>query len=98
MSRALVVLALVVVGATTARPRSIRVGRHRVGLREQARLLQRRDRDRRRYSAQACVDTGGVPRSFAGSSQRGTCSADWMQAEDGGIIYRCYGEASVWCR
>jgi len=49
------------------------------------------------YSAQACVSTGGVPRSFAGASQRGTCSAEWMQYE-GNLLYRCYGEASVWCR
>ena len=49
------------------------------------------------YSAQACTDAGGVPRSFAGASQRGTCSAEWMQYE-GSLLYRCYGEASVWCR
>ena len=49
------------------------------------------------YSAQACVDSGGVPRPFAGASQRGTCSAEWMQHE-GSLVYRCYGEASVWCR
>jgi hypothetical protein len=49
------------------------------------------------YSAQACVEVGGVPKSFAGSAQRGTCSAQWMQHE-GSVIYRCSGEASVWCR
>jgi hypothetical protein len=49
------------------------------------------------YSAEACVTSGGVPRAFAGSSQRGTCSAEWMQSE-GSVLYRCYGEASVWCR
>jgi hypothetical protein len=49
------------------------------------------------YSAQACINVGGVPRPFAGASQRGTCSSEWMQA-DGGILYRCYGEAAVWCR
>src|SRR5262245_4267904 len=49
------------------------------------------------YSAEACVSAGGVPRPFAGASQRGTCSSEWMQAE-GGVLYRCYGEASVWCR
>jgi hypothetical protein len=49
------------------------------------------------YSAQACMTAGGLPRSFAGSSQRGTCSAEWMQ-DGGAILYRCYGEASVWCR
>jgi hypothetical protein len=50
------------------------------------------------YSAQTCVTAGGVPRPFAGSSQRGTCSAEWMQQEGGAVLYRCYGEASVWCR
>ena len=50
------------------------------------------------YSAQACMTSGGSPRAFAGASQRGTCSADWMQNPDGSLLYRCYGEASVWCR
>jgi len=49
------------------------------------------------YSAEACVSAGGVPRPFAGASQRGTCSAEWMQ-DEGNLLYRCYGEASVWCR
>ena len=50
------------------------------------------------YSAQACIDSGGVPRPFAGANQRGTCSASWMQDGAGGILYRCQGEAAVWCR
>ena len=50
------------------------------------------------YSSQACLTVGGVPSPFAGASQRGTCSAQWMQDEDGNLLYRCYGEASVWCR
>ena len=49
------------------------------------------------YSAQACIQAGGVPSAFRGASQRGTCSAQWMQA-DGGLIYRCEGEAAVGCR
>ena len=49
------------------------------------------------YSANACMTAGGIPRPFAGSSQRGTCSSEWMQYE-GDILYRCYGEAAVWCR
>ncbi len=49
------------------------------------------------YSAEACMTAGGVPRAFAGASQRGTCKAEWMQS-DGELLYRCYGEASVWCR
>jgi hypothetical protein len=50
------------------------------------------------YSAQACVAIGGVPRPFAGASQRGTCSAEWRQDGSGALLYRCHGEASVWCR
>ena len=50
------------------------------------------------YSANACVTAGGIPRPFAGASQRGTCSSEWSQDEDGSMMYRCYGEASVWCR
>ncbi len=50
------------------------------------------------YSADACVTAGGVPRPFAGASQRGTCSSEWQQDENGARLYRCYGEASVWCR
>jgi len=51
------------------------------------------------YSAQACMTAGGVPRPFAGASQRGTCSSEWSQGGGGGgLTYRCYGEASVWCR
>jgi hypothetical protein len=49
------------------------------------------------YSADACIGVGGVPRPFAGASQRGTCSAEWMQYE-GSVLYRCYGEAAVYCR
>jgi len=50
-----------------------------------------------RYSADACLAAGGVPRAFAGASQRGTCSSEWTQ-DAGAILYRCYGEASVACR
>jgi len=50
------------------------------------------------YSANACVTAGGMPRPFAGASQRGTCSSEWNQGADGSMMYRCYGEASVWCR
>ena len=51
----------------------------------------------RDYSIQACFDTGGTPRTeFA--AQRGTCRSEWMQTGDGTVLYRCYGEASVWCR
>ena len=50
------------------------------------------------YSATACTDAGGVPRPFRGAAERGTCSAQWMQDENGSVLYRCQGEASVWCR
>ena len=50
------------------------------------------------YSAQACLDVGGVPSPFRGAAQRGTCKAQWMQDETYGLLYRCSGEASVWCR
>ena len=50
------------------------------------------------YSADACVTAGGVPSPFRGASQRGTCSAEWMQDDAGDVVYRCYGEAAVWCR
>ena len=49
------------------------------------------------YSAQACVDSGGQPRPTIGQ-QRGTCQAQWMQDPEGNMLYRCYGEAAVWCR
>ena len=50
------------------------------------------------YSAQACINTGGLPAPFRGAAQRGTCSAEWTQDEYGSLLYRCSGEASVWCR
>ena len=50
------------------------------------------------YSAQACVIAGGVPKGFSGGVQRGTCQPEWSQDEDGYVLYRCYAEASVWCR
>jgi hypothetical protein len=49
------------------------------------------------YSAQACVDSGGRPRPTTGQ-QRGNCQAEWMQDPDGNMLFRCYGEAAVWCR
>ena len=50
------------------------------------------------YSAIACTNTGGVPRPPMGGGQRGTCTSEWMQDGSGGILYRCYGEAALWCR
>ena len=50
------------------------------------------------YSASACLDTGGTPRPPMGAGQRGGCTSEWMQAEDGSLLYRCYAEAALWCR
>jgi hypothetical protein len=50
------------------------------------------------YSASACATVGGLPAPFRGAAQRGTCSAQWTQDENGTLLYRCSGEASVWCR
>jgi hypothetical protein len=50
------------------------------------------------YSAQACITAGGVPRSFRGGAQRGTCNPQWMQDDSGALLYRCSAEVSVWCR
>jgi hypothetical protein len=50
------------------------------------------------YSAQACINTGGVPRPLTGGGRRGSCSSEWIQDSEGGILWRCYGEASIWCR
>ena len=50
------------------------------------------------YSAQACVTSGGSPQSFAGGGQRGSCTADFQQDDGGNLMYRCYGDAAVWCR
>src|SRR5262245_2273622 len=50
------------------------------------------------YSAEARVTSGGVPRPFRGSTERGTCRAEWQQDGNGGVMYRCSGEAYVWCR
>ena len=49
------------------------------------------------YSIQTCVEMGGRPRRSYGT-RRGTCRADWTQDGAGGLLYRCYGEAEVWCR
>ena len=49
------------------------------------------------YSEQACTTSGGVPRPFAGGGQRGSCSSQWTQDGAGNVLYRCYGETSVWC-
>jgi hypothetical protein len=50
------------------------------------------------YSAQACVTAGGVPKPFQGGVQRGTCQVQWAQDGAGGMLYRCSGEAAIWCR
>ena len=50
------------------------------------------------YSAEACITSGGRPSPFRGGVQRGTCQIEWSQDDSGGLLYRCYGEAAVWCR
>ena len=50
------------------------------------------------YRAQACLNTGGVPRPLTGGGQRGVCSSEWIQDAEGGVLWRCYGEAAIWCR
>jgi hypothetical protein len=50
------------------------------------------------YSIDACVTSGGTPKAFVGGGQRGSCSSEFTQGDDGALMYRCYGEASVWCR
>jgi hypothetical protein len=50
------------------------------------------------YSADMCITAGGVPRPPFGGGRRGTCTSDFMQDEAGGMLYRCYGEAAIWCR
>ena len=49
------------------------------------------------YSEQACSTSGGVPSPFDGGGQRGSCSWQWTQDGQGNVMYRCYGQASVWC-
>jgi hypothetical protein len=49
------------------------------------------------YSARACLDSGGRPRPTTGQ-QRGSCRSESMQDPGGGVLYRCYGEAAIWCR
>jgi hypothetical protein len=49
------------------------------------------------YSEQACINSGGRPSPFDGGGQRGSCSSQWAQDGDGNVMYRCQGEATVWC-
>ena len=49
------------------------------------------------YSAEACLAVGGLPRPMRGTA-RGSCEAEWTQAPDGSMLYRCVSESSVWCR
>jgi hypothetical protein len=50
------------------------------------------------FSAEACISSGGVPSAFRGGGQRGTCQVEWTQDDYGEMLYRCHGEAAVWCR
>ena len=49
------------------------------------------------YSEQACSTAGGMPSPFDGGGQRGSCSWQWTQDSAGNMMYRCYGQAAVWC-
>lgn len=49
------------------------------------------------YSMNACATAGGVPRPTSGA-QRGSCQWEWTQDTGGEMLYRCYGESSIWCR
>jgi len=50
------------------------------------------------YSMQACVAVGGQPRPTSGQ-QRGSCRSERaVDPSTGAVLYRCYGEAAVWCR
>ena len=49
------------------------------------------------YSSEACLAVGGLPRPMRGAA-RGSCEAQWTQAPDGSVLYRCFSESSVWCR
>ena len=49
------------------------------------------------YSMEACLGVGGLPRPMRGAA-RGSCEAQWTQAPDGGVLYRCFSESAVWCR
>jgi len=49
------------------------------------------------YSEQACTTSGGYPSPFEGGGQRGSCSSQSNQDAQGYVMYRCYGEATVWC-
>jgi hypothetical protein len=49
-------------------------------------------------SAALCLNTGGVPRPPMGNGRRGVCTSEWSQDGSGGMVYRCYAEAALWCR
>ncbi len=50
-------------------------------------------------SAAACVNIGGTPSPTRGGVQRrGSCTWESTRDGDGHTIFRCYAEASIWCR
>jgi hypothetical protein len=52
-----------------------------------------------RYSAQACMNAGGVPTGMRGGVQRrGFCKWQSTNDMDGNVLFRCQSEASVPCR
>ena len=50
-------------------------------------------------SAAACRNVGGTPSPTRGGVQRrGYCQWESTPTADGTTIFRCYAEASIWCR
>jgi len=50
-------------------------------------------------SAAACRNVGGTPSPTRGGVQRrGFCQWESAVDDDGVTLFRCYAEASIWCR
>ncbi len=50
-------------------------------------------------SAAACRNIGGRPSPTRGGVQRrGSCTWESTRGADGATVFRCYAEASLWCR
>ena len=50
-------------------------------------------------SAAACRNIGGTPSPTRGGVQRrGSCTWESTRDHDDNTVFRCYAEASIWCR
>ena len=50
-------------------------------------------------SVNACRNVGGSPSPMRGGVQRrGFCNWESNRDDSGATVFRCYAEASVWCR